>query len=103
MGLSGVLEHEQTGRLGERVEPADVACLAIEVNGEDRRGARADGRASGVGIDQAGPVDDLAQHRRRPHVRDRKRRGDERVCGYDDLVAGADPVGLEHQRQTGRP
>ena len=55
--LSRVLEHEQTGRLGERVERADVTCLAIEVNGEDRRGARADGGASGVGIDQAGPVD----------------------------------------------
>ncbi len=53
-GLRGVLEHEQPVRAGERVDRVHVARLAVEVDGEDRRGARVDRRARRVRIDQAG-------------------------------------------------
>ena len=62
------------------------------VDRQDRRRARSDRRARGIGIDQPGGGVDVAQHGRRAGVHDRQRRGDERVRRDDHLVAGPDPA-----------
>ena len=100
--LGGVLEKQQTVRLGERAEAVHVADLAVEMNRQDRRGARADRRPSRVRIDQSGSALDVAQHRRRPGVRDGERRCDERVSRErSPRRPGPIPMRPEHERERG--
>ena len=102
MRLCRVLEDEQATRPREGVDRVHVARLPVQMDGQDRRRARPDGGSGRGGVDQAGSVEHVAQHGRRADVADRQRRGDERVRRHDHFIAGADAVGLEHQRQRGR-
>ena len=54
--MRAVLEHDQAVPPRDVIERAHVAQLAVQVDGDDRGSARPDGRAGGVGVDQAGAV-----------------------------------------------
>ena len=101
-GLGRVLEQQQAVRLGHRLQRVHVARLAVEVHGEDPHRARTHRGAGRVGVDQAGVLQHVAQHRRGADVRDGQGRGDEGVRRDDDLVAGPDVVGAQHERQRRR-
>ena len=102
-GLRSVLQDQEPMRPGDGVQRVHVAGLAVEMDGEDADGARADGGAGRLGIDQARALQHLAQHRRGADVRDGQSRGDERVGRDDDLVTRADVVGPQHERQRRGP
>ena len=97
VGLCAVLEHEQSPRPGDGVERIHVACLAVQVDGKNRRRALGDRRTDGLRIDQTRPLVDVAEHRSGPGVRDRERRSDERMPRNDHLVSRPDAVASEHE------
>ena len=63
VGLGGVLEQHQAVAAREPLERGHVGDLPVQVNGEDRRRARADRRSGGLRIEQAGGVLDVAEDR----------------------------------------
>ena len=93
-GLGGILDQRQTVPVGHLSQRGHVRREAVQVHGEDRRGLRGEGGLDGPRVDQPRVIEHVAQHRRRADMRHGQRRGDEGVTGHDDLVAGADAIGL---------
>ena len=75
------------------------AGLAVEVDRQDRLGARRDGGLDVGRVDRERRRVDVDEHRRGAAVVDGRHGGDERVRRRDDLVAGADAGGQQRQVQ----
>jgi len=91
--LRGVFNDHQPVPLRNRGERLHRCGLAVEVNGDDRPGARGDGGLDGGRVDEQELVVDVDENRDGADPGRGLGRRDERVDGNDDLVAGADADG----------
>jgi hypothetical protein len=98
VGLGAVLDQRDPRPVDHRFERGEVGGVAVEVDGHDRAGARADQAGDVAGIDlqviQPGVGEAQARAGGRHAVG-----GGQRVGGQDDLVAGADAAGAQRQLQ----
>ncbi len=99
--LGGVLHEVQPVLVGERAQCREVSGQPVQVDRDDRAGARGDrglgrGRINGVG-DRVDVDED--RHEQPPHHRDG--RADERQRGYQDLGAGFQAERGQGQLQGG--
>ena len=86
MGLGGVLDHREPGSLGEGVDRVHVGGEPVEVDRDDRPGARRH-PPRGVGrIEVVGDKVDVGEDRRRPLVQDGLGSCDERERRDDDFI-----------------
>jgi hypothetical protein len=97
--LGGVLDELEAVAIGDRAQRRHVRRLAVEVDRDDRPGARADRVLDELRGDVPGHRVDIDRDGRRPRLRDAEPGGDERVARDDDLVAGADPEAAQQQVQ----
>ena len=86
MGLGGVFDHREPSSLGERVDRVHVSGEPVQVDRDDRPGARRH-TPRGVGpIEVVGDGVDVGEHRGRPLVQDGLGSRDERERRDDDFV-----------------
>ena len=99
MGLGRVFDHAQTVAARDGVDRAHVGRLAVQVHRHDGAGAWRDGRLDAARIEVVGLRVALHRHWRGAGLADRQPGSDEGRRRHDDLAAGADAPGAQHQVQ----
>ena len=99
VGLGRVFEHEEPMLGGDGVDRGHVRALPVKVNGQNGLGPRRDERGEAGGIEIVGARIGLAGNRGGADVGDGEPGGDVAVGGDDDVIAGADAPGDEHELQ----
>ncbi len=100
MGVRRILDDPQSMRRGEVCERPARHRQPREVDGHDRLGPGGHGFRGASKVDVEGVGMDIDQDRGRPEVPDDLRGRSEGPGRDEDLVAGADPKGLQRQVQA---
>jgi hypothetical protein len=100
--LGGVLDHHQAVGAGDGADGAHVGQPAVQMHGDDRLGARCDGRLQLGGIHRPGDGIDVDQPRRCVGVLDGRHGGHKGGGRGDDLVARTHAGGEQRQVQRRR-
>ena len=103
MRLGGVLDQHEIAIGGQRAERAEVGALAVQVHRYQRLRPRRARRLCGRRVERPGLGIDVGEHGGRPCPEDPRDRRDARVRGGDHLVARADPVRPQRQRDRVGP
>jgi hypothetical protein len=97
--LGGVLDQRNARPRGDGGQAVHVGHVAVELDHDDRAGARGDGRGQDLGGDQEGVRVDVDEGRNGADPDHRGGGSDERVGGHDHLVAGPDAERLQGELQ----
>src|SRR5438309_10441692 len=99
MGLGGILDHLDPIFFGHRADPIHISRLTVEMDSNNRLGARRDRRLNEIGIDVIGTLIWLHWHRGRPRIAHRQPRCDKRMGRHDDFISSANTVTAENQME----
>jgi hypothetical protein len=97
--LGGILDDGHAGPAGDGQQGVHVGRPAEEVHRDDRLAAAADLPLDVGRVDEVGRRVDVGEDRHRPEAGHGAGRGEERVGGQHDLVAGADAEGHQGQQE----
>ena len=95
--LGGILDHYQVVPCSDGKHGVEIDRLTVQVNRHDRPRSRSDGGRERSRIDRIRLPVHVDQYRLRACRDNCENRGDERVGGGDDLVAGADAVASQRE------
>ena len=103
MGLGCILDQFQPVSVANFAQRRHLRRLPIQVHRNDGFGTGRNGRFGPGRVQVEGLPPRFHQHRHRARIGNRQRRGNVGVRGHNDLIALADSIGFQDQKQCIQP